>query len=95
VITGPAAARLWSFRHVFQPDHPILLLEHDRTPLSRGVEIRRTNVLEPEDWVLRTDAIRVASPPRAWFDCARDLDDQRFERLTEWVLDHHVGVPAL
>ena len=36
-----------------------------------------------------TDGIRVASPPRVWFDCGRDLDDERFERLTEWVLDHH------
>ncbi len=37
----------------------------------------------------------VASPPRAWFDCARDLDDERFERLTEWVLDNHATLPTL
>ena len=39
--------------------------------------------------------IRVASPPRAWFDCARDLDDEKFERLTEWLLDHHTTMTTL
>ncbi len=43
----------------------------------------------------RADGIRVASPPRAWFDCARDIDDERFERLTEWVLDQHTTMPTL
>jgi very-short-patch-repair endonuclease len=95
VITGPAAARLWNFRHVFVQQIPIVLVEHDRSPLYRRVIMRRTNVLEPEDWVIRPDAIRIASPPRAWFDCGRDLDDTRFERLTEWVIDHHATVPAL
>lgn len=57
--------------------------------------VRRTNVLQPEDTVLRDDGIRLASPPRTWFDCAVHLDDVRFERLTEWVLDQHVGVPML
>lgn len=95
IVTGPAAARLWSFRHVFRVERPILLVEHDRTPVTRGVLLRRTNVLEPEDFLVRDDGIRVASPPRAWFDCARDMDDDRFEALTEWVLDKHATVPAL
>lgn len=95
VVAGPAAARLWSFRHVFRPDQPVLLTDHDQTPLTRGVMLRRTNVLDPEDWVIRPDSIRVASPPRAWFDCARDLTDERFEMLTEWVLDHHASIPTL
>lgn len=95
VVTGPAGARLWDFRHVFRPDIPIVLAEHGRRPVAKGVIIRRTNVLEPEDWAIRLDAIRLANPVRTWFDCARDLDDQRFERLTEWVLDHHAGVVAL
>ncbi len=95
VITGAAAARLWEFRHVFRPDEPIVLIEHDRTPITHGVLLRRTNVLDSTDWVDRPDGIRVASPVRAWFDCARDLDDERFERLTEWVLDHHASVPVV
>lgn len=95
VISGPAAARLWEFRHVWRTDEPIVLVRHDRTPLSRGVQLRRTNVLEPEDFSRRPDGIRVASPARTWFDCARDVDEIRFERLTEWVLDHHCAVPAL
>lgn len=95
VVTGPAAARLWRFRHVWRPDDPIVLTRHDRTPLSRGVILRRTNVLDPEDVTARADSIRLASPPRAWFDCARDVDDDRFERLTEWVIDHHASVPTL
>ncbi|MAT06523.1 MAG: hypothetical protein CL424_15905 [Acidimicrobiaceae bacterium] len=95
VITGPAAARLWEFRHVFSVEQPIVLIEHDRSPIRKGVVIRRTNVLDATDWVERPDGIRVASPVRSWFDCARDLDDERFERLTEWVLDHHASVPTI
>lgn len=95
VVTGPAAARLWEFRHVPTVDYPILTASHDRTPLSNGVVIRRTNQLSPEDIVRRDDGIRVTSPPRAWFDCAQDLDDERFEMLTEWVIDKHTSVPTL
>jgi very-short-patch-repair endonuclease len=95
VVSGPAGARLWEFRHVFKSEVPIVLAEHGRRPVAKGVIIRRTNVLEPEDWTMRPDGIRVASPVRTWFDCARDLDDARFERLTEWVLDHHARIPAL
>ena len=95
VVTGTAAGRLWQFRHVWRPEQPIVAVRHNRSPLNRGVLVRRTNVLEPSDWVARDDGIRVASPPRAWFDCARDLDDDRFERLTEWVIDHHASVPTL
>ena len=89
VITGLAAARLWEFHHVRRCDRPVVLVAHDRTPLTRGVLLRRTNRLDPHESVVRPDGIRIASPPRAWFDCARDLDDARFERLTEWVLDQH------
>ena len=95
VITGAAAAKFWAFRHVHRVEQPIVLVEHDRWPLSGAVLIRRTNVLEPEDWVLRNDGIRLATPTRAWFDCARDLSDTKFEMLTEWVLDHHASVPTL
>ncbi len=95
VITGLAAARLWEFHHVRRCELPVVLVAHDRTPLTRNVVLRRTNRLEPSEVVERADGIRLASPPRAWFDCARDLDDERFERLTEWVLDHHSTVPTL
>ena len=95
IVTGPAAARFWRFRHVFQPDLPIVAVSHDRTPLRSGVTIRRSNVLEAIDWVLRPDGLRLATPVRTWFDCARDLDDVRFEKLTEWVIDHHGPAPAL
>ena len=95
LITGVAAAQLWNFRHVWHVDQPVALVAHDRTPLTCGVTLRRTNVLESADRVERADGIRVTSPPRAWFDCARDLTDQQFERLTEWVLDKHATVPTL
>ena len=95
VVTGPAAARLWGFRHVSRVDVPILLAPHSRSGLAGAVELRRSSVLDPCDVVQREDSIRVASPPRAWFDCARDLDDERFEALTEWVLDRHATVPTL
>ena len=76
VISGVAAARLWAFRHVWVTDTPIGLVAHDRTPIRNGVVLRRTNRLDDTDVVLRPDGIRVASPPRAWFGCARDLDDE-------------------
>ena len=95
VISGPSGANLWDFRHVFRASLPHVLVEHDRTPLARGVLLRRTNVLPSADVVLRDDGIRLASPPRTWFDCGRDVDDERFERLTEWVIDHHATIPTL
>ena len=95
IVSGVAAARLWEFRHTWRPDVPHLLVGHDRTPVTRGVVLRRSNAINDVDVVERHDGIRVASPPRAWFDCARDVDDGRFERLTEWVLDQHCTVPTL
>jgi very-short-patch-repair endonuclease len=95
VVGGPAAARLWGFRHVFHPEQPILLVRHDRTPLSRGAILRRTNRLDPGEWIIRADGIRISRPVRAWFDCARDLNDEKFEMLTEWVIDRHAPVTAL
>lgn len=95
VITGVAAAQLWKFRHVWQTDQPVVLVAHDRTPLARGVVLRRSNVLDTSDWVERADGIGLASPPRTWFDCARDLNDEQFERVTEWVIDKHATVPTL
>ena len=95
IVTGVAAARLWDFRHVWRPDVPHVLVGHDCTPITNGVVLRRSNVIDATDAVTRDDGIVVASPPRAWFDCARDVDDERFERLTEWVLDHHANLQTL
>jgi very-short-patch-repair endonuclease len=95
VITGRAAAALWGCRHIHQPKEPILLVGHNRNPLNNGVTLRRTNVLGDEDRVRRTDGIVVASPPRTWFDCGRDIDDETFEATTEWVLDRHASQPTL
>lgn len=95
VITGRAAARLWAFRHVARVSVPEVLVGHHSNPMSTGVTLRRTNELTREDIVQRRDGIRVASPPRAWFDCAVHLDDQRFEMLTEHVLDTHCRAPTL
>ncbi len=95
IVTGVAAARLWHFRHVWRPELPYVLVGHDRTPITNGVVLRRSNVIDATDAVQRPDGITVASPPRAWFDCARDIDDDRFERLTEWVLDNHSSLQTL
>lgn len=95
IVTGISAGRLWTFRHVWRAEVPHVLVGHDRTPITKGVILRRSNVIDASDAVRRTDGIVVASPPRAWFDCARDLDDERFERLTEWVLDNHCNLQTL
>jgi hypothetical protein len=95
VVTGRSAARLWGFRHIRYDGPPIVLTDHDRNPLSGDVVIRRTNVLDPSDWVERSDGILVASPVRTWFDCSRDVSDSTFEAVTEWVIDRHSSVPTL
>jgi very-short-patch-repair endonuclease len=95
IVTGVAAARLWAFRHTWRPEVPYVLVGHGQTPITHGVMLRRSNEIDPTDRVRRSDGIVVASPPRAWFDCARDLDDERFERLTEWVLDNHAPLATL
>ena len=65
-----------------------VLVGHDRTPITNGVDPATVQLIDATDSWSATTASVVASPPRAWFDCARDVDDERFERLTEWVLDH-------
>lgn len=95
LIGGVAGARVWRWPHVPAVELPIVVVAHQRSPIRSGVVLRRTNVLDREDVVRRDDGIRVTSPPRTWFDCAVDLDDERFERLTEWVIDRHVGVDVL
>lgn len=94
-VTAISAGRLWGFRPIPRHDVPILVTGHDEPRLARGVIVRRSTTLPAEHLVERDDGIRLATPQRAWFDCARDLDDGRFERLTEWVLDHHASVPTL
>lgn len=95
VISGPSAARLWGFRHRRRIDTVYASVSHDRTPITKGVRLRRTNSLHPADVVTRDDGIRLTSRPRAWFDSARDLSDERFESLTEQLIDDFCGLPAL
>jgi hypothetical protein len=95
VITGVAAARLWKFHHCWLPEHPIVMTDHDRSPITTGVKMRRSNRLPPTDWVDRPDGIRVAAPPRAWFECGRDLHDEKYEMLTEFMIDRYCGIPTL
>ena len=95
VITGLAAGRLWAFRHIVPTDTPEVLVPHRSNPMWSGVTLRRTNELHHEDIINHSDGIRVASPPRTWFDFAVHLDDARFEMLTEHVLDNFFLVPTL
>ncbi len=94
-VTGVTAGRLWKFRSVFHTDVPIVVVAHDRNPFARGVTVRRCGSIEPDDFTTRPDGIRLATPARAWFDCARDLHDEKFEAMTEWVIDHHCPVEQL
>lgn len=95
VVTSISAGKLWGLRPIPRHDVPIVTTHLDHYRLARGAIVRRCGDLPADHVVQRDDGIRVASPPRAWFDCARDLGDDRFERLTEWVLDHHADVPTL
>src|SRR5690606_8170139 len=70
LITGLAAGRLWGFHPIGTPaTHPIVVLPHGRRALAGDdIVVRRSDLLTTEDVVARPDGIRVASPPRAWFD---------------------------
>ena len=57
IVSGTAAGYLWGFRHVRQPTSPIVLVEHDRHPVSAAATIRRSNVIDDEDRVVRPDGI--------------------------------------
>jgi very-short-patch-repair endonuclease len=95
VISGSSAARIWRFRHTHTADVVVASVSHDRTPVSRGVVLRRTNILGDTDIVVRPDGIRVTSPARTWFDRASELSDRYFESLTEQVLDDFCALPTL
>ena len=94
-IGGPSAARLWEFKHTGRPQELYAIVAHNRTPISRGVVLRRSNLLSAEDSTRRSDGICVTTPERTWFDRARDMQDEWFEALTEHVLDNHCAVPTL
>jgi hypothetical protein len=94
-VTGVSAARLWEFRSVFHSDVPVVTCAHHRNPFARDVTVRRCGDIEAGDFMTRRDGIRLAVPARAWFDCACDLHDEKFEAMTEWVIDHHCSVETL
>ncbi len=94
-VTGVSAARLMQFRSVFHSDVPVVVVAHHRNPFARGVTVRRCSDVADSDVVTRRDGIRLASPARAWFDCAADLGDEKFEAMTEWVIDHHAPIEEL
>ncbi len=96
VVGGPSAARIWGFKHTGGADRPITaFVAHGRRPVRRDVRLRRTNALDPAHVVTDALGVRYTSPPRTWFDRARDLDDFHFEALTEQVLDRFCSVPTL
>ncbi|MEM8748114.1 MAG: type IV toxin-antitoxin system AbiEi family antitoxin domain-containing protein, partial [Actinomycetota bacterium] len=95
VIAGSSAARLWNFKHSGRDDTVIAIAPHDRTPVGDGVVLRRSNIVPRTDVVERADGIRLTTPPRTWFDRARDMSDPWFEALTEHVIDRHCRVPTL
>ena len=94
-IGGPSAALLWEFKHTGRPRELYAIVAHNRTPISQGVILRRSNSLSAEDSTRRSDGICVTTPARTWFDRARDMQDEWFEALTEHVLDNHCSVPTL
>jgi hypothetical protein len=94
-VTAVSAGKLWGFRPIPRHEVPVLVTGHDLPRLARGVIVRRSTTLPDSHITSRDDGIRLVRPERAWFDCARDLDDDWFERLTEWVLDRHASVPTL
>lgn len=95
VLCGPTAARIWKFKHTGKPDAIHVIVPHDRTPVSRGVVLRRSNALPTSDIVTLPTGVRLTAPTRTWFDRARDMTDHYFEALTEHVLDKYATMPTL
>src|SRR5690606_22255916 len=79
-VTSISAGKLWGFQPIPRHDVPILVTGHDEPRLARGVIVRRSTLLPDDHVVERPDGIRIATPQRAWFDCARDIGDEWFER---------------
>lgn len=94
-VTGISAARLWKFRSVYHTDVPVVAVAHNRNPFARGVTVRRCGDVVDNDFTTRPDSIRLATPARAWFDCSPDLHEEKFEAMTEWVIDQHCAVETL
>lgn len=90
-VTGRAGGRLWNVRRMgaMDVDSQIAVrLPHFANTFDvPGVLQRRCNALDASDIVVRSDGIRVASPPRLLFDLALDLDDLDLESVIEQVLD--------
>jgi very-short-patch-repair endonuclease len=89
VITGRAGGRLWGVRRMGSSPLIEVRVPHFANTLSHpDVVVRRCNLLDPIDVVVRADGIRVVSPPRLAFDLAHPLDDIDLESVIEQIIDH-------
>ncbi len=95
VLTGPTGGKLWGLRRVRA--HPLVTAMRPvgRASTLGGVLVKRTSVLTAEDIVHRPNGIRLASPPRTWFDLADWVDDGSFVSITEQVLERHCELATL
>jgi hypothetical protein len=88
VITGRAAGRLWGLRLMGRVDIIEVRAPHYCNLLSDPrVRIRRCNIMETVDIVVRADGIRVVSPPRLAFDLAAILSPRDLESVVEQIID--------
>lgn len=97
VVTGLAAGALWNARGMGAIDVVDVHLPHGANALTGdGIRVRRCPPLPPSDVTLRTDGIRVVSPPRLAFDLAAHLADDDLESVIEQILDREwCTVPTL
>ncbi len=95
VITGPTGGELWGLRKMPRLATVAALIPTPDWPHLRGVTVRRVPSIAEEHIVRRDDGIRLASPPRLWFDLAVWLDDRSFESVTEQLLDRHCAITTI
>jgi hypothetical protein len=94
-ISGPSGGRLWGLRLMPAISEIDALINHGDFQGLRGIRARRSNNIIPEDVTVRPDGIRVVAPHRLWFDLASFLPVDRFESVTEQILDRHCGMATL
>jgi hypothetical protein len=88
VITGCAAGRLWGLRRMSADSTIDVRVPHFANTLTgEAIRLRRCNVMEPVDVVVRDDGIRIVSPPRLAFDLSAVLSDLDLESVIEQILD--------
>ena len=85
-IGALCGCRLWELRRI-PPSGPQALVPAWSSPTLPGVEVTRSRVLAPVDYVRREDGILVTNPIRSLFDASERLGVRAATSVLEQILD--------